>query len=114
MSSAVRVPIRSSNCSNSSPPKFDRPRPFVPLPFVFAQPMGSAVRLGVWLIPFAAAADGRSGDDAEARQCRRRGEAGTIADLGRHGSLESVEAIVPSYLWRFRPYGQFQTKQNPA
>ena len=27
-------------------------------------------------------------------------------------SLESVEAIVPTYLWRFRPYGQFQTKQN--
>ncbi len=37
----------------------------------------------------------------------------TIADLGVE-PLESVEAIVPSYLWRFRPYGQFQTKQNPA
>ena len=37
----------------------------------------------------------------------------TIQDLGVT-PLESVEAIVPSYLWRFRPYGQFQTKQNPA
>lgn len=30
----------------------------------------------------------------------------TIADLGIT-QLESVEAIVPSYLWRFRPYGEF-------
>lgn len=37
----------------------------------------------------------------------------TIQDLGVT-ALESVEAIVPSYLWRFRPYGQFQTKQNPV
>ncbi|MEQ1818379.1 MAG: complex I NDUFA9 subunit family protein [Terricaulis sp.] len=37
----------------------------------------------------------------------------TIQDLGVT-SLESIEAIVPSYLWRFRPYGQFQTKQNAA
>jgi NADH dehydrogenase len=36
-----------------------------------------------------------------------------FADLGVT-ELESIEAIVPSYLWRFRPYGQFQTKQNPA
>lgn len=37
----------------------------------------------------------------------------TIQDLGVT-ALESVEAIVPSYLWRFRPHGQFQTKQTPA
>jgi NADH dehydrogenase len=37
----------------------------------------------------------------------------TIQDLGVT-TLESIEAIVPSYLWRFRPYGQFQTRQNPA
>jgi uncharacterized protein YbjT (DUF2867 family) len=37
----------------------------------------------------------------------------TIQDLGIT-QLESVEAIVPDYLWRFRPYGQFQTRQNPA
>ncbi len=41
------------------------------------------------------------------------GAALTIQDLGVT-QLESVEAIVPAYLWRFRPYGQFQTKQNPA
>jgi hypothetical protein len=39
--------------------------------------------------------------------------AGTIQDLGVT-TLESVEAITPTYLWRFRPYGQFQTRQNPA
>lgn len=30
----------------------------------------------------------------------------TIGDLGVN-QLETVEAIVPSYLWRFRPYGEF-------
>jgi NADH dehydrogenase len=35
---------------------------------------------------------------------------GTIADLGV-SPLETVEAIVPTYLWRFKPYGQFETKQ---
>lgn len=37
--------------------------------------------------------------------------AGKIQDLGVT-SLESVEAIAPNYLWRFRPYGQFQTNQT--
>jgi uncharacterized protein YbjT (DUF2867 family) len=36
---------------------------------------------------------------------------GKIEHLGVT-SLESIEAIVPNYLWRFRPYGQFQTRQN--
>jgi NADH dehydrogenase len=39
--------------------------------------------------------------------------AGVIQDLGVT-QLESIEAVVPSYIWRFRPYGQFQTRQNPA
>ena len=30
----------------------------------------------------------------------------TLKDMGIE-DLESVEAIVPSYLWRFRPYGEF-------
>lgn len=34
---------------------------------------------------------------------------GAFADLGV-SPLETIEAIVPSYLWRFRPHGQFQTK----
>jgi NADH dehydrogenase len=39
--------------------------------------------------------------------------ASTIQDLGVT-SLESVEAIAPSYIWRFRPYGQFQTRRTAA
>ena len=31
---------------------------------------------------------------------------GTIQDLGVN-QLESIESIVPGYLWRFRPQGQF-------
>jgi NADH dehydrogenase len=33
----------------------------------------------------------------------------TIADLGVT-QLETIEAVVPSYLWRFRPHGQFEVK----
>ena len=42
-------------------------------------------------------------------------DAGTkkIQDLGVT-ALDSIEAIVPTYLWRYRPHGQFQTKQNEA
>ncbi|MEE9380148.1 MAG: complex I NDUFA9 subunit family protein, partial [Hyphomonadaceae bacterium] len=34
-----------------------------------------------------------------------------MADLGLH-ELESVESITPSYLWRFRPYGEFQQRRE--
>ncbi len=37
----------------------------------------------------------------------------TAADLGVT-ELESVEAIVPSYLWRFRPYGQYHQKAEAS
>jgi NADH dehydrogenase len=37
------------------------------------------------------------------------GSVGTFADLGL-GDLETVEAIAPSYLWRFRPHGQFEAE----
>ncbi|MGD9979448.1 MAG: complex I NDUFA9 subunit family protein [Hyphomonadaceae bacterium] len=86
-----------------------------PLPFVFAHPLGLLLNWGFKLIPFAdppltgdqvtlLKRDNIVGADASA---------GTIQDLGVT-TLESVEAIAPTYLWRFRPYGQFQTRQNPA
>jgi uncharacterized protein YbjT (DUF2867 family) len=88
--------------------------PFAPLPFFLAHPMGLLLDWLFKLTPFDPPLTGDQvtmlkrdnivGADAGA---------GTIADLGVT-SLESVEAIVPNYLWRFRPYGQFQTKQNPA
>ena len=33
----------------------------------------------------------------------------TLADLGVT-QLESIESITPTYLWKFRPYGQFQQR----
>jgi len=87
--------------------------PLLPLPFVFALPLGLVV--GWVTSPFMAPPltgdqvvmlyrDNVVGADSNAH---------TIQDLGVT-SLESVEAIVPTYLWRFRPYGQFQTKQGVA
>jgi len=94
--------------------EIDRPRPLVPLPFFFAHPIGLITNWVFGLLPWDPPLTGDQvtllkrdnvvGADPDAR---------TIADLGV-APLESVEAIVPSYLWRFRPYGQFQTKQNPA
>lgn len=91
----------------------DRKRPYAPLPFVVAQPLGLLMGGFFKLIPFVDAP--LTGDQVTLlyRDNIVSGETPTIADLGV-GSLESVEAIVPTYLWRFRPYGQFQTKQNPA
>ena len=36
---------------------------------------------------------------------------GTLADLGIT-ELETIEAIAPTYLWSYRPYGQFQIRDG--
>jgi len=87
--------------------------PLLPLPFVFAYPIGLLLQwtLGPFIDP------PLTGD--QVTMLKRDNvvgadpSAGRIQDLGVT-QLESVEAIVPSYIWRFRPYGQFQTRQNPA
>lgn len=91
----------------------DRGVPLLPLPFFLAQPFGLLVG---WLLgPFGNPP--LTGDQVV--MLKRDNvvgvdpDAGTIQDLGVT-QLETVEAIVPAYIWRFRPYGQFQTKQNPA
>lgn len=90
----------------------DRKVPLLALPFVLAHPigllLGGAFSLLPWNPPL-------TGDQVTLlkRDNVVTGETPTIADLGVT-QLESVEAIVPTYLWRFRPYGQFQTRQNPA
>ncbi|MEZ5958821.1 MAG: complex I NDUFA9 subunit family protein [Hyphomonadaceae bacterium] len=94
--------------------EIDRPRTLLPLPFFFAHPIGLITNWVFKLLPWDPPITGDQvtmlkrdnvvGADPDAR---------TIADLGV-APLESVEAIVPSYLWRFRPYGQFQTTQNPT
>lgn len=91
-----------------------RPRPLVPLPFFLAHPMGLLANWTFALTPFAPPITGD-----QVTMLKRDNivgadpNAGTIQDLGVV-SLESIEAIVPSYLWRFRPYGQFQTRQTLA
>ena len=93
----------------------DRPAPLVSLPFFAAHPLGLVLDWGFKLIPFADAP--LTGD--QVTMLRRdnvvsaKDGVGTFADLGLD-ELESVEAITPAYLWPYRPYGQFQTKQNPA
>lgn len=91
----------------------DRRPVLIPIPFVFAHPIGL---LTEWLFkpnPFMDPPltsdqvtmlhkDNIGGADPNALK---------IEDLGV-SPLESIEAIVPSYLWRFRPYGQFQTRQT--
>jgi NADH dehydrogenase len=92
----------------------DRRVPLVPLPFFIAHPFGLLLGGLFSLTPFDPPLSGDQvtllkrdnivGADSDAL---------TIQDLGVT-QLETVEAVVPSYLWRFRPYGQFQTRQNPA
>jgi NADH dehydrogenase len=91
----------------------ERRTPLLPLPFVFAYPIGLMAGwvLGLFGDPpltgdqvVLLRRDNVAGGDPAA---------GSLADLGVT-QLETIEAIVPSYIWRFRPYGQFQTRQNPA
>jgi NADH dehydrogenase len=93
----------------------ERRVPLISLPFFLAHPLGLLLGWTFALIPFAdppltgdqvtmLKRDNIVGADAHAQ---------TIQDLGVT-QLESVEAIAPAYLWRFRPYGQFQTRQTPA
>lgn len=89
-----------------------RKRIYAYLPFFVAAPIGMLASFGSKIAPIAPPI---TGDQVELLKRDNivgvSGEkgVGTIADLGV-APLESVEAIVPSYLWRFRPHGQFQTR----
>ncbi|MGE0597576.1 MAG: complex I NDUFA9 subunit family protein [Hyphomonadaceae bacterium] len=93
----------------------DRRVPLVSLPFFVAHPLGLVLGWAFKLIPFADPP--LTGD--QVNMLKRDNVVGSepgvgaLSDLGV-APLETVEAIAPTYLWRFRPYGQFQTKQNPA
>ena len=88
--------------------------PLLPLPFFIAHPLGLLLGAIFSFLPWNAPL---TGDQvATLRRDNVVGVepgVGTIQDLGVT-QVESVEAITPTYLWRFRPYGQFQTRQNPA
>lgn len=91
-----------------------RPRILAPLPFFIAGPMGSVLDFGFRLNPFAGPP--LTGDQVEMLRkdnvVGASGEGvGTLADLGVT-ELESMEAIAPTYLMRFRPFGQFQPQES--
>jgi NADH dehydrogenase len=87
----------------------ERRRVLAPLPFFAAQPLGMILDALFRLTPFEPPLTGDQVEMLRRDNIVHEGM-GTIADLGVT-SLETIEAVVPSYLWRFRPYGQFRTRQ---
>ena len=93
--------------------QIERPRFLAPLPFFVAQPLGAVLNAVFKLYPFG----GPPLTDDQVKMLKTdnvvSANARTFADLGIT-ELETVEAIVPTYLYRFKPYGQFQAKRKPA
>lgn len=93
----------------------DRSRFALPIPFFIAKPMGLTFgALWRYVPPMAWGLLGEppiTGDQVDSLRGDNvvSDDALTLADLGIT-SLESVEAIVPTYLWRYRPYGEFHQK----
>jgi len=87
--------------------EIDRPRMLLPIPMLFAGPMGYTVGALSKLNPFFGPPI--TGDQVQLLQHDNIVSPGakTLADLGV-ASLDSVESIAPTYLWRHRPHGQFQ------
>ena len=90
----------------------DRRRFKIGLPFFLAKPIGY-MTAAIWryIPPFSWGFLGDpplTGDQVELMKTDNvvAEDALTLKDLGVT-ELETVEAIVPSYLWRFRPYGEF-------
>jgi NADH dehydrogenase len=90
----------------------DRPRMLAPVPLFFMQMMGGVCGALFRLLPLPIDPP-LTADQVEMLRAdnivQASGAVGTIADLGVT-NLETVEAITPNYLWRFRPHGQFQPK----
>jgi NADH dehydrogenase len=82
-----------------------------PLPFLIAQPAG-LIAEWVYKLPLLGEPP-ITGDQVTTLQRDTVVEPGgsSFADLGVT-RLETIEAIAPSYLWRYRPYGQFQTNET--
>lgn len=90
----------------------NRKRFYLPLPIFIARPIGMLASIVSKIIPIAPPITGDQVDMLKRPNVVSGDKGvGTIADLGV-APLETIESIVPSYLWRFRPYGQFQTKQT--
>ncbi len=95
----------------------DRKRLKLPLPFFAAKPMGYIFgTVFRYIPPFSWGMFGPApitGSQVEMLKTDNvvDDDALKAADLGVL-DLETIEAIVPSYLWRFRPYGQFHKKSE--
>ncbi|MEM9178119.1 MAG: complex I NDUFA9 subunit family protein [Pseudomonadota bacterium] len=95
----------------------DRKRMSVTLPFFIAKPIGltfGTLFRFVW--PLSTGIFGAppiTGDQVELLKTDNvvSDNALTLADLGC-SELESIEATVPSYLYRFRPYGQYHQRSE--
>lgn len=97
----------------------DRKRYDLPLPFFIAKPLGLAFgTLFRYVWPLSTGILGAppiTGNQVELLKTDNivADDALTLADLGIT-QLESIEAIAPSYLYRFRPYGQYHQKNESA
>ncbi len=92
----------------------NRPRMLVPLPFFFAEPFGMLTDFLFKMWPFHAPP--LTGDQVRLMKLDNvvgasSEDVGTLSDLGV-AQLETVEAITPTYLWPYRPYGQFQIQDT--
>jgi NADH dehydrogenase len=86
----------------------DRPRVLLPIPMIIAGPLGYTIGALSKLNPFFGPP--LTGDQVQMLKDDNVVSPGalTLKDLGVT-TLETVETIVPTYLWRHRPYGQFHT-----
>lgn len=93
--------------------EIERPRLLLPLPFALAQPLGAVIDAIFRLNPLAGPP--LTGDQVVMLKTDNvvSASAKTLADLGVT-QLETVESVVPSYLYRYKPYGQFQARKKPA
>jgi uncharacterized protein YbjT (DUF2867 family) len=87
--------------------EIDRPRMLLPIPMLFAAPLGYTIGALSKLNPFFGPP--LTGDQVQLLQADNIVSPGakTLADLGIT-TLETIETIAPTYLWRHRPHGQFQ------
>ena len=93
--------------------EIERPRLLVPLPFGVAKPMGEVMDAVFRLNPFGGPP--LTGDQVEMLKTDNvvAPDALTLADLGI-AAPSSMAGIAPSYLYRYKPYGQFQVRRRPA
>ena len=92
----------------------DRKRYALPLPYFIAKPMGLTFG-AIWKLPVISTGifgpPPITGDQVDMLKTDNvvAEDALTLKDLGID-DIESVEAIVPTYLWRYRAYGEFHQK----